>query len=370
MIYLDYSATTPVDERLLEYFSLVSKEYYGNPNSKHRLGQASLQAIKESTRLVKSILNLKDQEILYTSGATEANNLAIKGYAHKNQSSGKHLIVSPYEHSSVVACFSALEKEGFLVDVLPSRPDGLVSLKDLAEMIQEDTILVSVCALNSELGILQDLKSIGEFLIKYPKIAFHVDATQAVGKIVLDYDLIDMFSFAAHKFYGLKGIGALVKNPKIKLDPIISGGSSLSNERAGTPATSLILSLSKSLELAYSNIEQKYEHVLQLKNYLVGELSRFENVYFNSNSNSIPHIVNVSIFDYSSVEVQRILNNHEIYVSTQSACVANQAYSHVIYRVTGDEKRAKTGFRISISYKTTLDEIIEFVDCLRGELLK
>ncbi len=368
MIYLDYSATTPVDERLLGYFNQASRDFFANPNSKHRLGKEVSLAIEESTNLLKSILGLKVEEIIYTSGSTEANNLAIKGYAYKNKELGKHLITSPYEHSSVVACFNALEKKGFEVDVLPSHSNGRISLKDLEKLVREDTILVSIGALNSEVGICQDIDSIGAFLKKYPNVAFHVDATQAIGKIRLNFENVDMFSFAAHKFYGLKGIGALVKKPNILLEAQMSGGTSTTNYRAGTPATSLILSLSKSLEFAYENLDQKVDHVLQLKNYLVGELSHFENVVINSNKYSIPHIFNLSILNHDSSEMQEILNRNDIFVSTQSACMANPGYSQVLYRITNDEQRARTGFRVSISYKTTLEEINDFIDCLKREV--
>lgn len=367
MIYLDYSSTTPVDKRLLEYFSIVNRKFYGNPNSNHQLGIEAAYEIEKATLSIKKSLGLNNEEVIYTSGATEANNLGIIGYALQNSEHGKHLIVSPYEHSSVVSCFNHLEKLGFEVDVLPAHIDGLILLEDLKGKIRKDTILVSISMINSETGIAQAIDDIGKFLKEYPQIAFHVDLTQAIGKIRIDVANIDLFSMAAHKFYGIKGIGALVKKPEIMIVPMIHGGKSTTKYRSGTPATGLILSLAKSLEFAYEDFDQRYNHVLKLKNYLVNELTHFPNIVINSNQYSIPHILNISNLTIESKDIVERLGKQQIYVSAQTACSSDSGYSHMIYRITKDEQRAKTSFRVSLSYKTSLAEVIQFVECLKNE---
>lgn len=354
MVYLDYSATTPVSEEVLDSFIKCSRKYIGNPNSLHKLGVDAKNIIDASTKQIKDLLNLDDEEVIYTSGATEANNLAIKGICLKYKNRGKHIITTPLEHSSIYGPINYLLDYGFDVSFVKLDNNGLVDLEDLKNLIREDTILISINAINSELGIKQPIEEIGKMLKDYPKIYFHSDLTQAIGKVKIDIKDLDLFSFTAHKIYGIKGIGCLVKKKKVIINPIIHGGISTTTYRSGTPTVSLIVSFAKALRLALENFDNKYNHVLEINNYIKNRLQNYDKVFINSNSKSIPHILNISVIGVKPETLLHALEEDSIYISTQSACSSNSALSKAVLGVTNDEKRAKSSVRISISYLTTM----------------
>lgn len=361
MVYLDYSATTPVDKRVLETFDKASLEFIGNPNSLHKLGVKSKELIDSSTEAIKKILNLKSSEIIYTSGSSEANNLAIKGICEKYQNRGKHIITTPFEHSSIYGPLNYLSELGYEVDFVNLDSDGRVDLNDLRSKLTDDTILVSVVAVNSEIGILQPINEIKEIVKEHPKCFFHVDATQAIGKIKLDISDIDLVSFSAHKFFGIKGIGCLIKRDGIGLNPQIHGGKSTTNYRSGTPTVALIASLAKALRLAYENIDNDYNHVLELNKYLKEKLQSYSEVRINSNDYSIPHILNFSVLGVKPETMLHALEEDDVYISTQSAC-STGASSKAVLALTNDEKRANSSIRVSISKITTKEEIDKFIE--------
>lgn len=361
MIYLDYSATTPVNKEVLESFNKCTMEYIGNPNSLHLLGVKTKEIIDASTKQIKQLLKINDVDVIYTSGSTEANNLAIKGICDKYKNRGKHIITTPLEHSSIYGPINYLLDLGYDVSFVKLDKDGLVDLENLKELIREDTILVSINAVNSEIGILQPINEIGDILKNYPKVFFHSDLTQAIGKVNIDVSNIDLFSFTAHKFYGIKGIGCLVKKSKIAISPIIHGGKSTTAYRSGTPTTSLIVSFSKALRLALENLDFKYNQVLELNSYLKDKLKKYDKVKINSNDKCIPHILNISVLGVKPETFLHALENDEIYISTQSACSSNTTLSKAVLSVTNDEKRAKSSVRISLSSLTTKDEIDKFL---------
>lgn len=361
MIYLDYSATTPIDKEVLKSFCDAS-EYIGNPNSLHKLGIEAHNLIDSATDQIKKLLNLNDEEIIYTSGSSESNNLAIKGVCDKYPNRGKHIITTPFEHSSIYGPINYLVDRGYIVDFVKIDKNGLVDLEDLKYLLTDDTVLVSINAVNSELGIRQPIEQIGELLKDYPKVIFHADLTQAIGKIDIDTKNIDMFSFSAHKFFGIKGIGCLVKKKKLIIEPLIHGGKSTTSFRSGTPMTQLIVSISKALRLALEDKEQKYQKVKELNEYLKDKLSKYENVYINSNEYAIPHILNLSVVGVKPETMQHALEEDEIYISTQSACSVSNAHSKAVLALTNDKKRAESSIRISISYKTTKEEIDKFLE--------
>lgn len=356
MIYLDYSATSPVDEEVLKTFNTVCRKYIGNANSFHKLGSEAKKLEIASTSQIKQILDLESFDIIYTSGSSESNNLAIKGLEFLNR---KHIITTNLEHSSIYEPLKYLEKKGFIIDYVKTI-DGLVDINHLKELITDDTLLVSICAVNSETGILQDIEGIAN-IIKDTKALFHVDATQAIGKVNIDYKDVDMISFSAHKFYGLKGIGVLAKKKNINLEPLIHGGKSTTNYRSGTPAIALIASISKSLRLAVYDIDKKYKYVLDLNNYLKNQLSKYEYVNINSNNNSIPHILNFSVTKIKPETLQHALEEDEIYISTKSACSSNKSISRAVLELTNNHEISSTSVRVSISYLTTKEEIDEFL---------
>lgn len=359
MIYLDYSATTKTDDRVLYTFIKVSKDYIGNPNSLHKLGYESNKLIESASKQINNLLNV-DKDIIYTSGASEANNLAIKGIAEKYKNRGNHIITTPLEHSSVIEPMNYLKNKGFIIDILELDQNGRVDLKDLEKKITDKTILVSINAVNSELGILQPLDDISRIIKKYNKCIFHSDITQAIGKINIDISYIDLVSFSAHKFFGIKGVGALIKNKKIDLEPLIHGGKSTTIYRSGTPSTPLIASLAKALRLALEDIDTKYNKVLELNKYIKENLKKYSEVTINSNEYSIPHILNISILDVKPETFIHALEEYEIYISTKSACSTSNE-SKAVYMITKSHKRALSSLRISISSITAKEECDEFL---------
>lgn len=356
MIYLDYSATTPTNKEVLDTFVKVSNDFIGNPNSLHKLGIESKKIIDSATEQIKKILNL-NHEIIYTSGASESNNMALKGIAMRYHNRGNHIITTSFEHSSIVAPLNYIQKQGFKVDFVPTDEFGQVDLNALEQMITKETILVSIGAVNSEIGIKQPIEKIAVLLKKYPNVLFHVDATQAIGKININYQDVDLISMSAHKIYGIKGIGMLLCQNGVEIEPLIHGGKSTTKYRSGTPATALIVSLAKALRLMYENFDSKYSKVFELNNYLVSELRKIEGISINHNEHTIPHILNISVLGIKPETFQHALEEKEIYISTQTACSSGSGISSSVLAFTKDEAKARSSVRISLSYLTTKEEI-------------
>ena len=360
MIYLDYSATTPVDEEVINTYAKVCRDFIGNPNSLHKLGVEAKKLIEASTEQIAKILGVKPSEIIYTSGSSESNNLAIKGVCSKYENRGHHIITTELEHSSVIAPIQYLQKNGFEVDFVQLDENGLVDLDHLKSILRDDTILVSIASVNSEVGVKQDLKKISEIVHQNPKTIFHSDVTQSIGKEKIDLSVVDLASISCQKFYGMKGIGCLIKKEGLVIEPLIHGGKSTTVFRSGTPATPLIASFAKALRLAYEDFDHKYQHVLELNHYFIEKLSHL-NVTINSNSFCLPHIVNISFSGIKPETMQHALEENDIYVSTQTACSTGD-YSKAVYAVTRDKERAGHSIRVSLSYKTTKEEIDTFIE--------
>ncbi len=360
VIYLDYSATTPVDERVLETFSRVCMEYPGNSNSLHSLGVKSKGLEDYATGEIAKMLKVKPSEVIYTSGASESNNTAIKGICLKYQNRGKHIITTPLEHSSVVAPLNYLSNLGFEVDFVKINSDGLVDLDDLKRLIRDDTILVSVCMVDSEIGLKQPIKEISELLKKYPKCFLHVDCTQAMGKIPVDLTGIDLASMSGHKIFGMKGIGLLIKKENVVIEPLIHGGKSTTAFRSGTPALPLIVSLMKAMELMLPSVDEHYKYVSKLNKMVIDELKKYPLVHINRTDNSIPNTINFSLRKIKPETFIHALDSREVYISTKSACSSADSISNSVYALTNDKELAGHSLRISLSYKTTEDELKEF----------
>lgn len=361
MIYLDYSATTPVDKRVLETFNKVCLEYPGNSNSIHSLGIKSKELEDYATEKIAKMLKVKPSEIIYTSCASEANNMAIKGVCLKYQNRGHHIITTSLEHSSIIAPLNYLAKMGYEIDFVKIRDDGLVDLDDLKRLMRDDTILVSICMVDSELGIRQSINDIGKILKDYPKCYFHVDCTQALGKIDVDLSMVDMASMSAHKIYGLKGIGIMYKRENIQIEPLIHGGKSTTIYRSGTPALPLIVSLMKAMELIINDVSKNYEYVKRLNKMICDRLREYELVNINSTANSIANTINFSIKKIKPETFVHAMDEEEIYISTKSACSSSTGMSSSVYAVTKDSEVANHSLRISLSYLTTEDEVREFL---------
>ena len=257
MVYLDYAANSPVDEEVLDLFYDITKKYYANPNSIHKLGLETKKMIDDATSNIAKNLNIDSNEIIYTSGASESNNLAVKGICERYKSNGKHIIVSTLEHNSIIAPAAAMQEIGFDVDVLPVLANGLVNIDELKKMIREDTILVSVCSVDSEIGIRQPIEEIAKIVKEHPNCHFHTDASQAIGKVSIDFSDVDLITITPHKFFGMTGTGLLIKKKNVQLKPIINGGKSTTVYRAGTPELANIISLDIALEKALKHQDER-----------------------------------------------------------------------------------------------------------------
>lgn len=363
MIYLDYAANTPVDREVLNTFCEVSEKYIANPNSPHRAGVEAKNRLNESAETIADFFNVKSNEIIFTSGASESNNLAIKGAAHQYKKYGKHIITTYLEHSSVNGPVAYLQNEGYEVDYVNIKKDGLIDTEHLKELLREDTILVSVCCVDSEIGIQQETSKIAELLAPYPHCLFHVDATQAVGKIPVSAEKTDLMTFAPHKFYGLNGCGVLIAKEQVLLEPQIHGGISSSPFRSGTPALALCASTAKALSLAAEKMDERYHYVKSLNQKLRDTLSKYPKIRINSTAFSTPYILNISISGAKAEQFQKELETFEIYVATKSACCAPNTVSRPVFALTGDRKAALSTLRISLSHLTTINEIETFISC-------
>ena len=367
IIYLDNASTSKVDPEVLESFNQITQRYFANPSSIHRLGQESNRLLEKSREQILKLFNLSHHEVIFTSGATEANNLAIKGYAFANKNRGNHIITSATEHPSVLNAFKQLENYGFEVTILPVNKNGVVEVNSLKEALKEDTILVSIMSVNNETGAINPIKEIGELLKDYPKIAFHVDMTQAIGKVDIPLENIDMFSFAGHKIHGLLGSGALIKDKKIILEPQNSGGGQENNLRSGTNTLALSASLAKALRLAINKQKENYQKVSNLRDYLVSYLRDNPDLYsLNSFSKDNPYIVNFSVLKSKASVIVEALSNKGIMVSSLSACHSkNEDYSYVVYAMNQDMKLAHNTIRVSFSYDNTVDDVNALIRALK-----
>ena len=282
MIYLDYSANTPADERVLARFCAVERRCPGNANSHHQAGLDAKAEIDHATQTIARLLRVQPAEIIYTSGASESNNFALKGLARLSRHVGKHIISTPLEHSSVSGTLTALQEQGYEIDLVDIRRDGTIDLEHLKELLRPDTIAVAVTLVDSELGVVQPVKEISEILQAWPNCHLHVDATQAVGKIPVSFEGVDTMSLTAHKFYGLNGIGLLIKRRNLALEPLIHGGESTTIYRSGTPTVALASSLACALDLAVNDLPGRVDHVAKLNAELRATLSTYPLVRINS----------------------------------------------------------------------------------------
>lgn len=374
MVYLDYSATTPVNKDVLAVYNKVCLEYPGNSNSFHKLGIKSKELEDKCTERIAELLGVKSKEIIYTSGSSESNNTAIKGICLKYKNRGRHIITTNLEHSSVISPLNYLVDLGFEVSFVNILENGLIDLEHLKTLLRDDTILVSISYVDSELGIKQPINEIGEILKEYPKCYFHVDCTQAIGKINVDFKNIDLASISAHKFYGLKGIGLLIKKENIVLEPLIHGGKSTTIYRSGTPPLPLIASLTKALELIIPNIDKNYAYITKLNNKIVTTLKKYSNVHINSTDNSIIQIINFSVLGIKAETFVHALEEYDIYISTKSACSDVHSLSKSVLTLTKNKEYASSTLRISLSYLTTIEEVDYFLEkfdiCYNKLLLK
>lgn len=366
-IYLDYAANTPVDKQVLDVFNDTTLKYYANPNSTHKLGRIVKKEIEDITCSIidklKRNTNIDDDTtVIYTSGATESNNLAIKGVAAAYKENGKHIISTFFEHSSVNSPLTYLKELGYEIDILNITSNGQVDIEHLKSLMRKDTILVSICNVDSELGNIQNIEEISKIVKEYPNCLLHVDATQAIGKINVNLKNVDLISFAPHKFYGLNGFGALVKKEDVVLEPLINGGSSTTIYRSGTPIVGQVAALNKALELAFTNFSKRYEYVKKINRKLREDLLKYQDVKINTLSEENPYILNLSVIGVKAVAFKEKLEEYDVCISIKSACTVTITPSRIVMAMTHDKKRAISSWRISLSHLIKEEQIDKFLE--------
>ncbi len=362
-IYLDYSATTPVDPRVAEVMCsyLTPDGNFGNPASRsHSFGWQAEEAVDEARKNVAALVNADPKEIIWTSGATESDNLAIKGAAHFYQKKGKHIITCKTEHKAVLDTCRQLEREGFEVTYLDPEPNGLIDLNKLEAAIRDDTILVSIMHVNNEIGVIQDIKAIGE-LTREHGVLFHVDAAQSAGKVPIDLQnmKVDLMSFSAHKIYGPKGIGALYvrRKPRVRLEAQMHGGGHERGMRSGTLATHQIVGMGEAFKLAKQEMAADNERIRMLRDRLLQGMEDIEEVYINGDMEQrVPHNLNIS---FNFVEGESLMMAlKDLAVSSGSACTSASLEPSYVLRALGrNDELAHSSIRFSIGRFTTEEEI-------------
>jgi len=373
-IYMDYSATTPIDPRVVDKMIPYLREQFGNPASRsHAYGWDAERAVEEAREQVAALVNADPREIIWTSGATESDNLAIKGAAHFYKSKGKHIITVKTEHKAVLDTCRELEREGFEVTYLDVKPDGLIDLDVFKAALRPDTILVSVMSVNNEIGVVQDVEAIGE-ITREKGIIFHVDAAQATGKIEIDLQKlkIDLMSFSAHKTYGPKGIGALYvrRKPRVRIEAQIHGGGHERGMRSGTLAPHQIVGMGEAFRLAREEMATENERVRMLRDRLLKGLSEIEEVYVNGDMEKrVAHNLNIS-FNFVEGE-SLIMAVKDVAVSSGSACTSASLEPSYVLRALGrNDELAHSSIRFTVGRFTTEQDVDYVINLLKTKISK
>ncbi len=360
MIYFDNSATTKPFPEVIDSFVKVSAEYFANPSSLHAFGGQAEKLLSQARTQAAKLLSVKSNELIFTSGGTEGNNLAVKGSALFYKNRGKHVITTEIEHPSVKEPFKQLEAIGFDVTCIPVDSNGRVNVTDIGQAIRPDTILVSVMHVNNEAGTIQPIKEIGELLNNYPQILFHVDHVQGMGKVPIQLNQwhVDLCTISAHKIHGLKGTGILYIREGVQLEPLLSGGNQEGKRRSGTENVAGAVSMAKALRLIMEKHEDKSEHLSMVSKVLRTGLEKIEGVVVNTpKTNAAPHILNISLPGMKSEVVVHALEEKDIYVSTTSACSSKQkTVSSTLTAMGVSESIAGSAIRLSLSYDNTIEE--------------
>jgi len=373
-VYMDYSATTPVDPRVVDVMVPYLREQFGNPASRsHAYGWDAEEAVERARSEVAQLVNADPREIVWTSGATESNNLALKGAAHFYHERGKHIITVKTEHKAVLDTCRELERQGFEVTYLDVLPNGLIDFEAFKAAVRPDTILVSVMFVNNEIGVIQDIPRIGEFC-REKGIIFHVDAAQATGKVAIDLQTlkVDLMSFSAHKTYGPKGIGALFvrRKPRVRIEAQMHGGGHERGMRSGTLPTHQIAGMGECFRIAREEMATENERIRMLRDRLWRGLSEIEEVYLNGDmDHRVPHNLNVS-FNYVEGE-SMIMALKDVAVSSGSACTSASLEPSYVLRALGrNDELAHSSIRFSIGRFTTEEEVDFTIELVKSKIAK
>ncbi|CAB3777510.1 IscS subfamily cysteine desulfurase [Paraburkholderia caffeinilytica] len=373
-IYMDYSATTPIDPRVVDKMIPYLREQFGNPASRsHSYGWAAERAVEEARENVAALVNADPREIIWTSGATESDNLALKGAAHFYKSKGKHIVTVKTEHKAVLDTCRELEREGFEVTYLDVKEDGLIDLDTFKAALRPDTILVSVMSVNNEIGVIQDIEAIGE-ITREKGIIFHVDAAQATGKVAIDLQKlkVDLMSFSAHKTYGPKGIGALYvrRKPRIRIEAQMHGGGHERGMRSGTLATHQIVGMGEAFRIAREEMATENERIRMLRDRLLRGLQDMEETYVNGDMEKrVPHNLNIS-FNFVEGE-SLIMAVKDVAVSSGSACTSASLEPSYVLRALGrNDELAHSSIRFTVGRFTTEQDVDYVINLLKTKISK
>lgn len=361
-MYFDYAATTPPHREVVETFVVANREFWANPHALHHPGMRAASLLEQSRVQILSLIGAeKEYRCVFTSGATESNNMAIQGIARLYASRRAHIITSAVEHPSVLEVFHFLEKEGCEVTLLPVNRAGRVEPETLRTALRTDTVLVSLMHVNNEIGSINDIIQLGRIVKEKSGAAFHVDAAQSAGKfaLALDRSPVDLLSFSAHKFCGLKGTGALILKKGIELPPLFHGGGQESGFRSGTADPARAAALAKALRLSLENHVEVFARMQAYKKTIVDAFKEIDGTELNGTlENTSPFVINYSVSGLRPETLLHGLAEKGIYISTVSACSTRKtAESHVVLAISGSQKRAKTSIRISLSTLTTQEEV-------------
>ncbi|MBO6046670.1 MAG: cysteine desulfurase [Erysipelotrichaceae bacterium] len=373
MIYLDYVATTPLSDDIYQTYTQLLKKYFANADSAYRLGYEVNRLMETSRAKIASMLHVKEDELIFTSCASEANNLAIKGVAFQYQNRGRHIITTAIEHSSVAnTCRELAEVFGFEVDYLSVDNQGHIDLEELKSLIRPDTILVTTMYVNNEIGVINPIKDIAKIIKTVnPKTKYHVDMVQALGKLPVDLNDIDLATFSAHKIFGLKGSGLLYKKHSTTLVPLINGGQQEFDLRGGTSNACTNIVLAKTIRLALESQKAHYDYVKKLNDFMREEIKKREALVINSPEDASPFILNISAPHYKPEVLVHDLESSGIYISTKSACSSKATEaSHTLAAMHLDEEVAISALRLSFSHLTTMDELKTFLKALDESLTR
>ncbi|WP_312095639.1 cysteine desulfurase family protein [Niallia sp.] len=370
MIYLDNSATTKPFSEVIESYTTVSQKYFGNPSSIHRIGMESEKLLIQAREQIAGLLEVKSNEIYFTSGGTEGNNTVLKGIARTYKGRGNHIITTTVEHDSIHKVMEQLEEDGFSISYVPVNEFGQVSIEEIIKHIRKETILVSVMHVNNEIGSIQSIEEIGRLLSNYPNIFFHVDGVQGIGKQVISLNKakVDAYTISAHKFHGLKGNGVLYIKEGKRMEPLLAGGGQENTFRSGTENVAGAVATAKALRIQLQNQKEKLSILKQMNAYLREQLARIEGISIHSPDlgKSIPHILNFSIEGIKAEVFVHALEERDIYISTTSACSSKtNKISKTLLGMGVPEQIAESSFRISLSYENTMEEMEKVVDAIK-----
>lgn len=373
-VYLDNAATTKMDNRVFEEMLPYLKENYGNPSSAYKIGRNNKKIIERARKKVAEILNANPNEIYFTSGGSESDNMALKGIALGNVDKGKHIITSTIEHPAILDTCKELEREGFEISYIDVDNKGIVDLKKLEKKISKDTILISIMFANNEIGTIQPINEIGQIAKKY-NILFHTDSVQAIGNIQIDIQKmnIDSLSLSAHKFYGPKGIGVLYLKEGIKFRKYLNGGHQERNRRAGTENVAGIVGLAKAISIAYENLEENNKKTIELRDYFIDEVRKnITRVKINGDLiKRLPGNINISFEFVEADNILQELDKKDIYISTGSACTTGRVESsHVLKAIGLSDTMAHNTIRISLGKYNTKEDVDYTVKCLSDIIKK